>query len=261
MNDHLREDKEQDQLNKNKGSRSYSNRRERRKWNQEEDTKLGMLIKKYGTSNWRSVSAMLPDRSAKQCRERWINHLDPAIIKGKLTAHEWNIVLQSQGELGNRWSEIAKLLPGRTPNQIKNVWHAMARREVQTPIKPKRKYLSGPNPKLVPDQSEVDTSENSEEDRYESNSDESLENTTEEDLLPEEYNMPVKKSKKQDYNSRETCTRVPPLVNQTDKSRPSHYTKKLQALIEIALYELCDIDEVMENSSSNVLFSNPLTCA
>jgi len=243
MNDHLREEnKDQDQLNKNKGSRSYSNRRERRKWNQEEDTKLGMLIKKYGTSNWRSVSAMLPDRSAKQCRERWINHLDPAIIKGKLTAHEWNIVLQSQGELGNRWSEIAKLLPGRTPNQIKNVWHAMARREVQTPIKPKRKYLSGSNPKQVPDHSEVDTSDNSEEDReIESNSDESLENTTEEDLLPEEYNMPVKKFKKQVFNSRETCTR--PLVNQTDKSRrPSHHTK-LQALIEIALYD------------------NPLTCA
>jgi len=257
MNDHLREEKDQDQLNKNKGSRNYSNRRERRKWNQEEDTKLGMLIKKYGTSNWRSVSAMLPDRSAKQCRERWINHLDPAIIKGKLTAHEWNIVLQSQGELGNRWSEIAKLLPGRTPNQIKNVWHAMARREVQTPVKPKRKYLSG-NPKQV-DNNEVDTSENSEEDRYDTNSDESLENTTEEDLLPEEYTMPVKKSKKQVYNSRETCSR-PPIMNQPEKSRPSHCTK-LQALVEIALYELCDIDEVMENSTSNVLFSNPLTCA
>jgi len=74
---------------------------------------------------------LLQDRTAKQCRERWINHLDPAIVKGKLTSEEWSIVMQSQVELGNRWSEIAKLLPGRTPNQIKNVWHTMARREIQ----------------------------------------------------------------------------------------------------------------------------------
>jgi len=111
---------------------------ERRKWSPEEDDQLVKLIKKYGTKNWRVVASHLRDRTPKQCRERWINHLDPAIIKGKLTEEEWNIVLGSQEELGNRWSEIAKLLPGRTPNQIKNVWHAMMRRETKQ-RKPKRK--------------------------------------------------------------------------------------------------------------------------
>jgi hypothetical protein len=102
---------------------------ERRKWTHKEDAKLSMLIKQYGTSNWKAVASMLPDRSSKQCRERWINHLDPNIVKGKLTPDEWNIVVQYQGEFGNRWSEIAKHLPGRTPNQIKNVWHAFSRRK------------------------------------------------------------------------------------------------------------------------------------
>jgi len=122
---------------KKRNSRS-SSITERRKWGPDEDDQLVKLIKKYGTKNWRVVASHLKERTPKQCRERWINHLDPAIIKGKLTEEEWNLVLESQEELGNRWSEIAKLLPGRTPNQIKNVWHAMMRRETKQ-RKPKRK--------------------------------------------------------------------------------------------------------------------------
>jgi len=103
------------------------------------------LVEKYGTKNWRIIASNLPGRLPKQCRERWINHLDPGIIKGKLTEAEWNVVLESQEELGNKWSEIAKLLPGRTPNQIKNVWHAMARKGTSS----SSSHSSSKQPKVI----------------------------------------------------------------------------------------------------------------
>lgn len=69
------------------------------------------------------IAARLPGRIAEQIRERYTNHLDPSLITTPWTEHESRVLDQAQLEMGNKWSEISKLLPGRSENSIKNRWH------------------------------------------------------------------------------------------------------------------------------------------
>ena len=69
-----------------------------------------------------------PCRTTKQCRERWINILDPAIKKTPWTAEELDILFTAQAELGNKWAEIAQRLPGRPEASVKNKFYAHSRR-------------------------------------------------------------------------------------------------------------------------------------
>ena len=66
-------------------------------------------------------------RRGKQCRDRWLNHLKPDIRRGEWTAEEERILVEGHRMLGTRWAALAKLLPGRPENAIKNHWHATLR--------------------------------------------------------------------------------------------------------------------------------------
>ena len=59
-------------------------------------------------------------RNGKQCRERWVNFLNPEIKKDPFSLEEDIYLLQRRLEIGNKWAEIIKQMPGRTENNVKN---------------------------------------------------------------------------------------------------------------------------------------------
>ena len=104
------------------------------KWKKEEDAIILQMVKtatalqdgsggSESLTKWSDIAKRLPGRIGEDVKARYVNHLDPSLRKGVWTKTEMDILIEAQKELGNRWAEIARRIPGRSEQSVKNRWY------------------------------------------------------------------------------------------------------------------------------------------
>ncbi|CAA2986145.1 transcription factor MYB26-like [Olea europaea subsp. europaea] len=100
-------------------------------WSPEEDEKLIRHISAHGHGCWSTVPRFAGlQRCGKSCRLRWINYLRPDLKRGSFSPEEAALIIDLHNILGNKWAQIAKYLPGRTDNEVKNFWNSSIKKKL-----------------------------------------------------------------------------------------------------------------------------------
>ncbi|KAL5740133.1 hypothetical protein ACOSQ2_029313 [Xanthoceras sorbifolium] len=100
-------------------------------WTPEEDAKILAYVSDHGTGNWTLVPKKAGlNRCGKSCRLRWTNYLRPDLKHDSFTPEEEEHIINLHKAIGSRWSLIAKQLPGRTDNDVKNYWNTKLRKKL-----------------------------------------------------------------------------------------------------------------------------------
>ncbi|KAH1083386.1 hypothetical protein J1N35_023147 [Gossypium stocksii] len=126
-------------------------------WKNTEDEILKAAVMKYGKNQWARISSLLVRKSAKQCKARWYEWLDPSIKKTEWTREEDEKLLHLAKLMPTQWRTIAPIV-GRTPSQCLERYEklldaACARDENYEPGDDPRKLRPGeidPNPESKP---------------------------------------------------------------------------------------------------------------
>ncbi len=123
-------------------------------WSHAEDAELASLVERLGTVHWQEVASHLASafifsqpKTARQCRDRWLNSVNPDIkrycTKTKdsdrtdATLAELVLLCEEWLKVGNRWSQIARLL-GRSEYWVKKHWRMLLKSERLVPDEPER---------------------------------------------------------------------------------------------------------------------------
>jgi hypothetical protein len=101
-------------------------------WSNEEDDRLLNAMRGPGGIIWETIAAEVGGHTAKQCRERWLVKLNPDVRRSNFETWEDELIRRECQRIGNHWSIIAQLLPGRTACSVKNRWYTVLRHSPPT---------------------------------------------------------------------------------------------------------------------------------
>lgn len=105
--------------NTNAGSRD-KNKRVKKHFTAEEDQTIKHFVQIIGSKKWSFIANFVPGRTAKQCRDRYMNNLKPEIEKVDWSQKEDNLLIDLYTKYGPKWSLFCKYIPNKNTVSIKN---------------------------------------------------------------------------------------------------------------------------------------------
>ncbi|GFZ00435.1 myb domain protein 83 [Actinidia rufa] len=133
---------DKDKLNNN----NTKNKLRKGLWSPEEDERLMKYMMRNGQGSWSDVARNAGlERCGKSCRLRWINYLRPDLKRGAFSPQDEDLIVRLHSILGNKWSQIAARLPGRTDNEIKNFWNSTIKKKLKNHNTSNSNSTSSPN--------------------------------------------------------------------------------------------------------------------
>lgn len=91
-----------------------------KKFSDEEDILLKNIVGIFGPKNWRLIASMMPNKTSRQCRDRYMNYLAPGFVHSEWSDEEDMLLAEKYLEFGPQWAKIQRFFPSRTANSIKN---------------------------------------------------------------------------------------------------------------------------------------------
>ncbi|CAA6661262.1 unnamed protein product [Spirodela intermedia] len=108
----------------------HPSRRKVGRWSVDEDKRLKVAVILFGAKNWNKIAQFTPGRTQVQCRERWVNCLDPSLNLEEWTEEEDTKLKEAIATYGYCWSKVASSVPPRTDSQCRRRWKVLFPDEV-----------------------------------------------------------------------------------------------------------------------------------
>jgi hypothetical protein len=115
---------------------SSSERQTRRRFTVNEDQTLRGLVCTYGLNRWETIASYLPERTARQCRDRYEYYLAPNVYNPPWTDAQDELLETKVSEWGTKWVFLARFFPGRNGNHLKNRWYKVLVKKIPRQLQP-----------------------------------------------------------------------------------------------------------------------------
>jgi hypothetical protein len=105
-------------------------RKAKESFSQEEDILISRFVKRNGMNKISELISRLPNRTARQTRERYRLYLDPSVLQTPFTCEEDMNLMQYVQEIGPKWSKISKQMKGRTDVKLKYRFRRLSKNKI-----------------------------------------------------------------------------------------------------------------------------------